>query len=78
MPRKEESDLVVQLKEAIRASGRSMRDISRQSGVHASQLSYFLSGQRDLTLETAGKIFDALGLEVVKKKPRKKTKQDSP
>ena len=45
-------------------------DIGREAGVATSQLSYFLSGQRDLTLTTAGKLFKALGLELVAKRPR--------
>ena len=70
MTRMEETGVVAQLKEAIRASGRTLGDIGREAGVATSQLSYFLSGQRDLTLTTAGKLFKALGLELVAKRPR--------
>jgi DNA-binding phage protein len=62
--------LVVQLKKAIRASvagGRSLRDISRASGVRPEQLSRFLRGERDLTLTTAGMLLETLGLELVSK-----------
>ncbi len=67
---KGEGGLVFQIREAIRASGRSLRDLENATGISRGQLSRFLRGQRDLTLETAGKLFDALGLEVVSKKPR--------
>jgi transcriptional regulator with XRE-family HTH domain len=75
MARKEETDLVAQLRKAIQASGRSLRDISREAGVHPSQLSYFLRGKRDLNLAAAGRLFQVLGLEVVaQKKPKKPAK----
>ena len=46
MTRMEETGVVAQLKEAIRASGRTLGDIGREAGVATSQLSYFLSGQQ--------------------------------
>ena len=70
--KKQEATLVVQLREAIQASGRSLWDIGRAADIQPSQLSRFLRGERDLTLGTAARLFEVLDLELVpRKKPRK-------
>lgn len=52
----------VVLEEAIRASGRSKREIARASGLHKDALLRALSGQRPVTAQEAMNIFDAAGL----------------
>ncbi|MFC1739707.1 helix-turn-helix domain-containing protein [Planctomycetota bacterium] len=63
------SGLEGQLWRAIRQAGISRYELSRKSGVDQAQLSYFMSGQRSLTLRSAEKIAGVLGLEL---KPKKK------
>jgi plasmid maintenance system antidote protein VapI len=78
--KREEASVVVQLREAIEASGRTLVDIGRASGVHPAQLSRFMTGKRDITFAAAGRIMEALGLKLVregpaaepKKRPRKR------
>lgn len=72
--RQEELTVVIQLKEAIQSSGRTHRDIAKAADVGPDQLSRFMAGKRDLTLATASRVCDALGLELAPKKPRKEKK----
>lgn len=58
-----------QLRQAIINSKMSRYKISKLAGVTESQLSLFLSGKRTLTLTSAAKIAEVLGLEL---RPRKK------
>jgi transcriptional regulator with XRE-family HTH domain len=59
-----------QLRQGIIDSEMSCYKISKLAGVTESQLSLFLSGKRSLTLASAAKIAEVLGLELrqVKKK----------
>ena len=57
-------DLSAALKAAIEKSGQSNYAISQLSGVSQSVLNRFTSGERDITLSTAGKIAAALGAEL--------------
>ena len=59
--------ITAQLKAAIRKSGRTHYDIGKAAGINPSQIDRFMSGDRGLYLKTAGKIIEALGLEL---KPR--------
>jgi plasmid maintenance system antidote protein VapI len=52
------------LRQAIRDSGVSQQEVSRRTGVPAPVISRFLSGQRDLTLDTAEKLVVYLDLEL--------------
>ena len=61
-----------QLREAIRKSELSCYKISQLAGVTESQLSYFMNRQRSLTLDSAAKIAEVLGLELKSKQPGKK------
>ena len=63
-------DLSAALKAAIEKSGLSNYAISQLSGVSQSVLNRFTSGERDITLSTAGKIAAALGAELRVKKAR--------
>jgi transcriptional regulator with XRE-family HTH domain len=68
---KVETSLEKQISQAIHASGRSLRDLSRASGLDPGQLSRFVRGQRSLHLPQAAKLCEVLGLELVPKKPKK-------
>jgi transcriptional regulator with XRE-family HTH domain len=71
--------LTDQIREAIRASGQSLNELSRLSGVHNAQLSRFMRGERGLSLAAADKVCGALGLTLVGtkrvKKPRTEKKR---
>ncbi len=60
-----------QLKAAIDGSGQSRYALSCASGVAQSALSRFMSGERGLSLESAARLADALGLELRPKRSRK-------
>jgi DNA-binding phage protein len=66
--------LVIQIREAIRASGRSLRDLEKVTGINRGQLSRFLRCERDMTLTTAGPLLEALGLAIVPQKPKRPAK----
>ena len=56
--------LADQLRAAICESGLTHYRLAELSGVAAAVLSRFASGERDIRLETAGRIADVLGLEL--------------
>lgn len=58
------TDLSAALKQAIEKSGYTNYALSQLSGVSQGVLSRFTSGERDITLDTAGKIAAALGAEL--------------
>lgn len=58
------SDIHAQLRQAAEASGLSINELARQSGVNLSAVSRFMSGQRDLRLQSAAKLAAALNLEL--------------
>jgi transcriptional regulator with XRE-family HTH domain len=62
--KREAPGLVEQLREAIRSSGRSLNQISRESGVGSDQLSRFMRGVRTLTLPAAEKVCRTLRLRL--------------
>ena len=67
-----------QLKRAIIEAEISRHRISQLSGVDRAQLSYFVQGKRTLTLKSAEKIAEVLGLVLVsekKKAPASKRKR---
>ncbi len=64
-PKRWGSDLEAIVKSAVEKSGLSLAELARQSGVSHPQLSRFMRGERTLTLTSATKLFEALGLEVV-------------
>ena len=57
--------LIAAMKRATRESGPSLAEVGRRTGVSHQQLSRFVNGNKTLTLVTAAKLFDRLGLEVV-------------
>lgn len=65
-----------QLKTAIAKSGLSVYRLAKDSGVSQPVLCRFVNGQRGITLATASKLVETLGLELVekKRKPEKKVR----
>jgi len=51
----------VQVKNAIEFSGISYKQLGKESAVHPAMISKFMKGERGLTVESVGKILDALG-----------------
>jgi len=49
--------------------------LSKDTGIHHSVILRFKNGERSLTLSTASKLVEALGLELVQKKRKKKGKK---
>lgn len=60
------------LAHAIRDSGLSLRELSRQAGIHSPSLVRFLRGERGLNLETADRVAKLLGLRLVQGRPKQK------
>jgi transcriptional regulator with XRE-family HTH domain len=58
------NDIEIQLREAIEDSGMSRYKISQLSGISEASLSLFANRKRTLTLESAAKIAEVLGLEL--------------
>ena len=48
----------------MQISGISINALAKSSGVSKSQISRWLSGKSDLTIETLGKLCDVLGLNL--------------
>ena len=61
-----------QLRQARLNAGINRNEISRLAGVDKAQLSYFVQGKRTLTLKSAEKIAEVLGLELRQVKKDKK------
>jgi transcriptional regulator with XRE-family HTH domain len=61
----ERLSLAEEIRVAIRSSGRSLFQLSRESGVILASLSRFMRGLQDLGLDIADKLCAALGLELV-------------
>jgi transcriptional regulator with XRE-family HTH domain len=53
-----------QLRQAIRASGLTGYQLSKQTGISEAQISRFLRGQRNLTIASAEKLGAAVGLSL--------------
>lgn len=62
------------IRAAMTASTLSRYALSQQTGIAQPVLGRFASGERDLTLETASKLLPALGLELVSRSARRRTK----
>jgi DNA-binding phage protein len=63
--RAEEPGLIAQLQELIRDSGKTIYQLSKESGLATAQLYRFLSGERTLTLPSVEKICRALRLRLM-------------
>ncbi len=62
------------LRRAIEASVETPYAIAKGSGVNKSQLSRLLSGERGLSIESAERLADYLGLEIILRPKRRKRK----
>ena len=64
MPKKRRisDDLVKDLKQAIRDSGKTHYRIAADAGIRPAIIDRFMSGERDMRLTTAAKVANALGL----------------
>ena len=69
---KNHTDLGDQLRKACEDSGLSMYELARRSGLSYSQVFHFMRDNRTLTLKSAGRLADALQLEL---RPRGRTKE---
>jgi len=76
--KKEPPDLVEDLIGAIRASGLSLSQLGRTSGVDAGRLSRFVRGERNLSLEAAAKLCRALNLQLAPTGRRSSAKSTGP
>jgi len=59
--------LAEQLRQAIRDGGRSLNRLAAETRVDSGRLSRFMRGERDLTVEAAGRVCAVLGLELVQR-----------
>jgi transcriptional regulator with XRE-family HTH domain len=57
-------DLGEQLREAIRRSGLNRKQVADRAGVAYCAIHGFMSGERGLTLDSASKVAELLGLEL--------------
>jgi ribosome-binding protein aMBF1 (putative translation factor) len=62
------SDLI---RQSITESGLSFNELERRTGVKRQCLMKFARGEQSLRLDIAEKLFDTLGLELVKKRKAK-------
>ena len=66
------SDIEKQLIKAIKASGMSLNQLATMADISEGILSRFVNAKRGITLTTASKLIDVLGLEL---KPSKTSKR---
>ena len=62
------SGLEAPLRQAMAESGMSQRQLAALAGIDPAQVCYFMRGKRSLTLLSAEKITDILGLQLVQTK----------
>ena len=62
--------LTTQLRDAVEHCGVTRYELAKQTNVSESVLSRFVRGQRGLTLATADRLVEQLGLELVPRAPR--------
>ena len=67
--------LISEIKKAIQASGQTRYRIAKESGVAQSQLSRLMSGERGLSLDAVEQLADYLGLEIIIRPKRRRTKK---
>ena len=67
------TDIERQLRAAIRAAPINCNQLAKRSGVSRGVISHFVNENRSLTLTTASKLADVLGLEITKVRPVKKS-----
>lgn len=70
-----ETKLEVRIREAIASSGLSINRLAKDSGISQPILCRFVNGQRTMTLATASKLIEVLGLELRPIKGKAKSKK---
>jgi plasmid maintenance system antidote protein VapI len=65
------------IREAFRESGLSVRRLAIIAEVDQSNLNKFMTGERDLKLDVADRLFRVLGLNVVRRKRKTSEKKNS-
>lgn len=63
------------LKDEIRRRGLPQKKLAELAGIQRASLYRFVSGERDLWLKTADRLCQALGLELMAKRPTKPAKK---
>ncbi|MGA2068763.1 MAG: helix-turn-helix transcriptional regulator [Thermoguttaceae bacterium] len=66
--------LADQLRKAIERSSLTLYAVAKGSGLAYAVVHYFARGERTLTIDSAGKIADFLGLELAPKQSKKAKK----
>jgi plasmid maintenance system antidote protein VapI len=69
---KQETYLEKQIRAAIKKSGLTIYRLAKDSGVSQPVLSRFVNRQRGITLATASKLVETLGLKLISKKKKSK------
>lgn len=59
--------LADQLREAVRMSPHTRREIAKAAGIHETTLSKFMSGDRGMSLDAIERLAEALRLRLVEK-----------
>jgi len=59
------AEILDRLRQAIRESGKTRYRLAEDSGIAESALSRLMSGERGLSIETADKLAETLGLEII-------------
>ena len=78
-PRVDKHTLSYQIREVIEARGLTAYALGKESGVDATVVGRFMSGERDLRLATADKIAAALGLRLIElARPRSRGRLSRP
>lgn len=66
------STILHALRSAIETSDKSLQKIARESETTAGQLSRLMSGERGLGVETAERVAETLGLEIITRPKRQR------
>ena len=69
------ADLETTLREAARASGMSMKRIADEAGLHYATVHGFLASNRTMTLQTASRLCELLGLALSPNPKAKSTRR---
>ena len=70
--KKRKTNLSEQLRAAFAESGLSRFELAKRAGVPYSGLHRFIAGERDIVLDTASRLCDVLGLELLPMKTKRK------
>jgi len=63
-----ETQMEKALRKAVIDSGRSNKELAQEAGITEASLSLFINMVRNLRLDTAGKLANVLGLELIQRK----------